>query len=346
MFAVCPRGGCTCMLTTEQQQQHFNFLYNGVCTIVRKCEPSRKSIFHPILSSCDLFLTPWMQLNMLWSVFPPDLTQWKSLLLSCFEPHLANLSTTWPWGVGGGSRLDCVDEQVFCVSLARRACDWEMMQLFVGEPGSDLSVFQIVGEQPFSKDDLEEWARRAKQAKQEQMVLRAARPAQKITSTSKQTERLRGHRPCGCFVQSVRSIRRILRVQWRGFEQKEEAAASSSHAVPAKSPQGRSSYPWGPAGQTGWGAICNMHLNKHDSGHTGCPFPQHVRQLPSRVRSPTEAMATGRVGRWSLAEAPHAIPPCSNRRQRHGGFRRRLTRGRSGHTAWSVVKEGIKRACP
>lgn len=75
------------------------------------------------------------------------------------------------------------------MSLARRACDWEMMQLFVGEPGSDLSVFQIVGERPFSKDDLEEWARRAKQ---EQMVLRAARPAQKITSTSKQTERLRG----------------------------------------------------------------------------------------------------------------------------------------------------------
>ena len=51
-------------------------------------------------------------------------------------------------GVGGRSRLDCVDEQVFCVSLARRACDWEMMQLFVREPGSDLSVFQIVVEQP------------------------------------------------------------------------------------------------------------------------------------------------------------------------------------------------------
>ena len=43
MFAVCPRGGCTCMLTAEQQQ-HFNFLYNGVCTIVRKCEASRKNI--------------------------------------------------------------------------------------------------------------------------------------------------------------------------------------------------------------------------------------------------------------------------------------------------------------
>lgn len=198
------------------------------------------------------------------------------------------------------------------MSLARRACDWEMMQLFVGEPGSDLSVFQIVGEQPFSKDDLEEWARRAKQ---EQMVLRAARPAQKITSTSKQTERLRGL--------EKENRTQTLRVFWavspkhpqnpscsvKRIEQKEEAAAaSSSHAVPAKSAlnAGRSreearqsklrlslraswGADWlgGPAGgQTGWGAICNMHLDKHDSGHTGCPFPQHVRQLPSRVRSP------------------------------------------------------------
>ena len=74
------------------------------------------------------------------------------------------------------------------------------------------------------------------------------------------------------------------------LEQKEEAAAaSSSHAVPAKSAleagpekkRGNQSrgYPWGPfiispivpaGGQTGWGAICNMHLDKHDSGHTGC----------------------------------------------------------------------------
>ena len=147
---------------------------------------------------------------MLWSVFPPDLTQWKSLLLSSSESKY-NLTLR---GVGGRSRLDCVDEQVFCVSLARRACDWEMMQLFVGEPGSDLSVFQIVGEQPFSKDDLEEWARRAKQ---EQSL------AQKITSTiqtdrktqgagkgraggkgRQKAKKKTGHRPC---------IRRILRVQ-------------------------------------------------------------------------------------------------------------------------------------
>lgn len=84
---------------------------------------------------------------MLWSVFPPDLTQWKSLLLSSSESKY-NLTLR---GVGGRSRLDCVDEQVFCVSLARRACDWEMMQLFVGEPGSDLSVFQIVGGTAFFK---------------------------------------------------------------------------------------------------------------------------------------------------------------------------------------------------
>ena len=73
------------------------------------------------------------------------------------------------------------------------------------------------------------------------------------------------------------------------IEQKEKAAASSSHAVPAKGAleagpekkRGNQSrgYPSGPfflspivpaGAQTGWGAICNMHLDKHDSGHTGC----------------------------------------------------------------------------
>ena len=133
------------MLTAEQQQQHFNFLYNGVCTIARKCEPSRKSISSdPLILR---FVSNTLNASEFWSVFPPDLTQWKSLLLSSSESKY-NLTLR---GVGGRSRLDCVDEQVFCVSLARRACDWEMMQLFVGEPGSDLSVFQIVGGTAFFK---------------------------------------------------------------------------------------------------------------------------------------------------------------------------------------------------
>ena len=73
------------------------------------------------------------------------------------------------------------------------------------------------------------------------------------------------------------------------IDKKEEAAASSSQAGPAKTApaagpdkkRGNQSrgYPWGPfiispivpaGGQTGWGAICNMHLDKADSGHTGC----------------------------------------------------------------------------
>ena len=67
------------------------------------------------------------------------------------------------------------------------------------------------------------------------------------------------------------------------IDKKEEAAASSSQAGPAKTApaagpdkkRGNQSrgYPWGPftispivpaGGQTGWGAICNTHLDKAD----------------------------------------------------------------------------------
>ena len=148
MFAVCPRGGYTCMLTAEQQQQHFNFLYNGVCTIVRKCEPSRKSISSdPLILrfvSNTLNASEYSLVCFSTRSYPMEIA-FAQLFGAASSESKYNLTLR---GVGGRSRLDCVDEQVFCVSLARRACDWEMMQLFVREPGSDLSVFQIVVEQP------------------------------------------------------------------------------------------------------------------------------------------------------------------------------------------------------
>lgn len=119
---------------------------------------------------------------------------------------------------------------------------------------------------------------------------------------SKQTERLRGLARVGLVAKAVEKRKRtqdtdlasaesfvFSEEEVEQIEQKEKAAASSSHAVPAKGAleagpekkRGNQSrgYFWGPfflspivpaGGQTGWGAICNMHLDKHDSGHTGC----------------------------------------------------------------------------
>ena len=185
--------------------------------------------FHPILSSCDLFLTPWMHLNMLWSVFPtrsyPMEIAFAQLFGAASSESKYNLTLR---GVGGRSRLDCVDEQVFCVSLARRACDWEMMQLFVREPGSDLSVFQIVVEQPWST----RWFGRVGSQSQEGPNGFEGGPSGPEDASTcspnrpkafgwqgsgwwqrpwQKAKKKTGHRPCGCFGQSVRSIRRILR---------------------------------------------------------------------------------------------------------------------------------------
>ena len=300
MFAVCPRGGCTCILTAEQQQQHFNFLYNGVCTIARKCEPSRKSI-----SSDPLILR-----------FVSNTLNASEYALVCFSTRsypmeIALLSSSESKynltlrGVGGRSRLDCVDEQVFCVSLARRACDWEMMQLFVGEPGSDLSVFQIVGGTAFSKDDLEEWARRAKQEQKfgpEDHQHSPNRPKdsggwqgsgwwQRPSKAKKEhrTQTLHPQNP-SCSVKrrlsklSKRKRQLPLRLMQCLPKAPSRPVQRRSEAIKAEAIfGGRFSFP----DRASWGADrLGRHpqhaLDKHDSGHTGCknPLPSACAATP------------------------------------------------------------------
>ena len=221
---------------------------------VRKCEPSKKSISSdPLILrfvSNSLNADEYALVCFSTRSHPMEIAFAQLFWAACGD----STYTLTVRGVGGRRQLDCVDEQVFCVSLARRACDWEMRQLFVGEPGSDLSIFQIVGEQPFSKDDLEEWARRAKQ-EQEQMALRAARLAQKLTSAGQKASKAKGtssgraggkgrgkkrKKKEGADFAEVFASQSTASEEYFGFSEeemektvdKEEAAASSSQVPP------------------------------------------------------------------------------------------------------------------
>ena len=326
------------------------------CAIVRKCEPSRKS-----MSSDPLILR-----------FVSNTLNAAEYALVCFSTRsypmeIAFAQLFWAGsseskynltlrGVGGRSRLDCVDEQVFCVSLARM-CDWEMMQLFVGEPGSDLSVFQIVGEQLFSKDDLEEWARRAKQ---EQMALRAARLAQKITSTvrwwqrpSKSEKENRTqwavspnpqNPSCSAVKRRLSNLStrkrqlplRLMQclpkapsrpVQRRSEAIKAEAILEVLFSFPRLFELGGRLVGL-PFATCIWTSMAQVTLVERNAFASVCAAT-HIRN----------GFSYGSDGYWpgwmmKLGRSTgHAFPPCSNGRQRHGGFRRRLNRGRAGHTA-------------
>ena len=321
---------------------------------------------HPILSSCDLFLTPWMQLNMLWSVFPPDLTQWKSLLLSCFGPDLANLSTTWPCEglVDGAGWIVLMSRFSVCRLREGRVigkwCSYllenpDLTWVFSRLSGN--SLFGRVGSQSQAgANGFEGGPSSPEDHQHSPLVVKAVEKRKRKQDT------------VGSQSESAESFVFSSEEEVEQFEQKEEAAASSSHAVPAKSAsrpvQRRSeaikaeailgvlfSFPrlfelggrlvGLPFATCIWTSMAQVTLVERNAFASLCAAT-HIRN----------GFSYGSDGYWpgwmmKLGRSTgHAFPPCSNGRQRHGGFRRRLNRGRAGHTAWSVVKEGIKRACP
>ena len=218
------------------------------------------------------------------------------------------------------------------------------------------------------QDDLEEWARRAKK---DQMALRAARLAQKTPAHAVQTDRkhLAGKGRAGGNGRGKKRKRKqdtdlagVLGSQSEAsaesfvfseeeveqFEQKEMQCLSKAPSRPvqrrSEAIKAEAILAWGPfflapivpaGGQTGWGAICNMHLDEHDSGHTGCK-----KSVSLSICGNSHQECILRLKRWLLAGLDDEAWPKhrmrshrSNGRQRHGGFRRRLNRGRAGHTA-------------
>ena len=192
-FFVCPRGGCTRHLN-EEQAEHFTFLHHALGIIVRKSEASKRNIsadplvlrfFSPTLNAYEhalvTFSTKGYPIDIVFALLSPTSPLPRVVALQTYE-----LQFSQPDGIYS---IVSMEDSILWVYLAKKAIDWTISSLFLGNVGSSLAVFTVDGAQPWDADTL---FALQKQADQERLALRAARVAQGLIAQGRKGPEARG----------------------------------------------------------------------------------------------------------------------------------------------------------
>ena len=199
LFGACLQGGCEADLT-DNQREALRRLQLSLATLVRCFYPQAGQ-----LGSGALLL----RVRPVGAGRPAAKTVAVCFATRTNPPESVLLELRGPQGASGSASCTLAlpspaeaaqfcSDTVFCVRLARVATDWTFSVLRLGDPGGSLDRFVVLGEEPFSQEDLD---KKRQENMLQEAALRAAKQAncRRRPKNRKQTPRTAkaGKKPSG-----------------------------------------------------------------------------------------------------------------------------------------------------